>query len=141
VTTKSYCRSSPGSQAKHEASSAFARAGSGATSNFGQILKEVLWCLVTEGGISYRRVRLSYGLDDDAVEERRRELIGIKRLAADVGGESLVRAPESAPPATAHSSARRRNAARARNSSGYDAHADLLMVLTQAVRLSSARPR
>jgi class 3 adenylate cyclase len=62
--------------------------------NFARVLKEVVWCLVTEGGISYRRIRLSYGLDDDAVEELRRELISIKRLAADVDGERLVWAPE-----------------------------------------------
>src|SRR6202040_2226550 len=62
--------------------------------NFVRVLKEVIWCLVTEGGISYRRIKLSLGLDDDAVEELRRELIGIKRLAADVDGERLVWAPE-----------------------------------------------
>jgi class 3 adenylate cyclase len=62
--------------------------------NFARVLKEVLWCLVTEGGISYRRVKLSYGLDDDAIEELRHELISVKRLAADVDGERLVWAPE-----------------------------------------------
>jgi hypothetical protein len=31
---------------------------------------------VTEGGISYRRIKLRFGLDDDAVEELRCELIG-----------------------------------------------------------------
>jgi hypothetical protein len=62
--------------------------------NFARVLKEVLWCLVTEGGISYRRIRLSYSLDDDAVEELRRELVSVKRLAADVDGERLVWAPE-----------------------------------------------
>jgi class 3 adenylate cyclase len=65
--------------------------------NFARVLKEVLWCLATEGGISYRRIKLSYGLDDDAVEELRRELISIKRLAADVEGERLVWAPEGLP--------------------------------------------
>jgi class 3 adenylate cyclase len=65
--------------------------------NFEQVLKEVLWCLVTEGGISYRRIRLSFGLDDDALEEVRRELIGVKRLAADVDGELLVWAPAARP--------------------------------------------
>jgi class 3 adenylate cyclase/predicted ATPase len=64
---------------------------------FARVLKEVVWCLVTEGGISYRRIKLSFGLDDDAVEELRRELIGIKRLAADVDGERLVWAPEGRP--------------------------------------------
>jgi len=62
--------------------------------NFARVLKEVLWCLVTEGGISYRRIKLSFGLDDEGLEELRRELIGIKRLAADVEGELLVWAPE-----------------------------------------------
>ena len=62
--------------------------------NFSRVLKEVLWCLVTEGGISYRRIRLSFGLDDDGLEELRRELIVIKRVAADVDGEVLVWAPE-----------------------------------------------
>jgi hypothetical protein len=62
--------------------------------NFARVLKEVLWCLVTEGGISYRRIKLSFGLDDDGLEELRRELIGIKRLAADVEGELLVWAPD-----------------------------------------------
>ena len=61
--------------------------------NFARVLKEVLWCLVTEGGISYRRIRLSFGLDDDALEELRSELIGIKRVAADIDGEFLVWAP------------------------------------------------
>jgi class 3 adenylate cyclase len=58
------------------------------------VLKEVLWRLVTEGGISYRRIKLNFGLDDNGLEELRRELIGIKRLAADVDGELLVWAPD-----------------------------------------------
>jgi Adenylate and Guanylate cyclase catalytic domain len=65
--------------------------------NFTRVLKEVLWCLVTEGGISYRRIKLSYGLDDDAVEELRRELISIKQMAADADGERLVWAPQGQP--------------------------------------------
>jgi hypothetical protein len=64
---------------------------------FARVLKEVLWCLVTEGDISYRRIKLSYGLDDPAVEELRRELITTKRLAMDVDGERLVWAPERLP--------------------------------------------
>ena len=62
--------------------------------DFDQVLKEVLWRLVTEGSISYRRIKLSFGLDDDGLEELRRELIAIKRLAADVDGELLVWAPD-----------------------------------------------
>jgi len=52
--------------------------------DFDQVLKEVLWRLVTEGSISYRCIRLNSGLGDDGLEELRRELIGIKRLATDV---------------------------------------------------------
>jgi class 3 adenylate cyclase len=62
--------------------------------DFEQILKEVLWRLVTEGSVSYRRIKRSFGLDDDALEDVRRELIGIKRVAADVDGEMLVWAPD-----------------------------------------------
>jgi Adenylate and Guanylate cyclase catalytic domain len=62
--------------------------------DFDQVLKEVLWRLVTEGSISYRRIRLNFGLDDDGLKELRRELIGIKRVAADVDGELLIWAPE-----------------------------------------------
>ena len=53
--------------------------------NFARVLKEVLWCLVTEGSISYRRIKLTFGLDDDGLEELRSELIGVKRL----GGSRL----------------------------------------------------
>jgi len=62
--------------------------------DFEQVLKEVVWRLVTEGSISYRRIKLSFGLDDDGLEELRRELIVIKQVAADVDGEVLVWAPE-----------------------------------------------
>src|SRR5207248_6707149 len=60
---------------------------------FARVLKEVIWCLVTEGSLSYRRISLSFGLNDDGLDELRRELIFIKRLAADVDGERLVWAP------------------------------------------------
>jgi hypothetical protein len=62
--------------------------------DFEQVLKEVVWRLVTEGRISYRRIKLSFALDDDGLEELRRELIGLKRLAADVDGELLVWEPD-----------------------------------------------
>src|SRR6516164_10593359 len=62
--------------------------------NFERVLQKVLWRLVTEGSISYRRIKLSFGLDHDGLEELRRELIGIKRVAADVDGKVLVWAPE-----------------------------------------------
>src|SRR5215469_8352996 len=62
--------------------------------DFEQVLKEVVWRLVTEGRISYRRIKLSFALDDDGLEELRSELIGVKRVAADVDGQILVWAPE-----------------------------------------------
>ncbi len=62
--------------------------------NFSRVLKEVLWCLATEGGISYRRIKRGFRLDDDALEDLRRELIGTLHIAADVEGELLVWAPE-----------------------------------------------
>jgi hypothetical protein len=37
--------------------------------DFEQVLKEVVWRLVTEGCISYRRIKRSFGLDDDALED------------------------------------------------------------------------
>ena len=58
--------------------------------DFEQVLKEVVWRVITEGRISYRRIKLNFALDDDGLEELRRELIGLKRLAADVDGELLV---------------------------------------------------
>src|ERR1700757_5060150 len=62
--------------------------------NFERVLQKVLWRLVTERSISYRRIKLSFRLDDDGLEELRRELVVIKRVAADVEGEVLVWAPE-----------------------------------------------
>jgi len=62
--------------------------------NFARVLKEVLWCLVAEGSISYRRIKLSFGLDHDGLEELRRELIDVKRVAVDIDGQLLVWAPE-----------------------------------------------
>ena len=38
--------------------------------DFEQVLKEVLWRLVTEGSISYRRIKRVFGLDDDTLDGR-----------------------------------------------------------------------
>jgi class 3 adenylate cyclase len=69
--------------------------------NFARVLKEVVWCLVTEGPISYRRIQRSFGLDDAGLEDLRRELIAVKRLAADLDGELLVWAAQAGPPSAA----------------------------------------
>jgi class 3 adenylate cyclase/predicted ATPase len=65
--------------------------------DFAQALKEVVWCLVTEGSISYRRIKRGFALDDDALEDLRRELIGTLRVASDRDGELLVWAPGTRP--------------------------------------------
>ncbi len=62
--------------------------------NFERVLQKVLWCLVTEGSISYRRIKRRFGLDDDALEDVRRELIGALHIATDLDGEFLVWAPD-----------------------------------------------
>src|SRR6516162_4479883 len=62
--------------------------------DFEQVLKEVLWRLVTEGRISYRRIKRGFDLDDDALEDVRREMINTLRIAADIDGELLVWAPD-----------------------------------------------
>ena len=66
--------------------------------NFARVLKEVLWCLVTEGSIFYRRIKRGFDLNDDALEDDRREMISTLRIAADIDGELLVWAPEGARP-------------------------------------------
>ena len=43
--------------------------------NFERVLRKVLWRLVTEGSISYRRIKRSFGLNNDALEDVRRELV------------------------------------------------------------------
>ncbi len=70
------------------------RANGDGSVNFARVLKEVLWCLVTEGSISYRRIRRGFGLDDDALEDVRRELISALHIATDLDGEFLVWAPD-----------------------------------------------
>ena len=49
--------------------------------NFPRVLKEVLWCLVTEGSMSYRLIKRGFDLDDDALEDVRREMISTLRIA------------------------------------------------------------
>ena len=62
--------------------------------NFERVLQKVLWRLVTEGSISYRRIKRRFGLDDDALEDVRCELIGALHIATDFDGEFLVWAPD-----------------------------------------------
>ena len=62
--------------------------------NFERVLQKVLWRLVTEGSVSYRRIKRSFGLDDDALEDVRRVLISALHIATDLDGEFLVLAAE-----------------------------------------------
>ena len=62
--------------------------------DFEQVLKEVLWRLVTEGSVSYRRIKRGFNLDDEILEDVRREMISTLRIAADVDGELLVWTPD-----------------------------------------------
>ena len=62
--------------------------------NFERVLQKVLWRLLTEGSISYRRMKRGFNLDDETLEDVRREMISTLRIAADVDGEHLVWAPD-----------------------------------------------
>ena len=68
--------------------------------NFERVLQKVLWRLVTEGSISYRRIKRSFDLDDDGLEDVRRELIGhchsgrCRRRASRLGAEGRLARPE-----------------------------------------------
>ena len=62
--------------------------------NFERVLQKVLWCPVTEGSVAYRRIKRSFGLDDDALEDVRRVLISGLHIATDLDGEFLVWAPD-----------------------------------------------
>jgi class 3 adenylate cyclase len=69
-------------------------ANGGKRVNFERVLQKVLWRLVTEGSITYRRIKRRFGLDDDALEDVWRELISALHIATDLDGEFLVWAPD-----------------------------------------------
>jgi len=58
-------------------------ANEGGSVNFERVLQKVFWCLVTEGSVAYRRIKRSFGLDDDALEDVRRVLISALHIAAE----------------------------------------------------------
>jgi class 3 adenylate cyclase/predicted ATPase len=57
---------------------------------FAKVLARVTWLLVTENTVSYQRLRRDFGLDDGALEDLRRQLVLIHKVATDQGGESLA---------------------------------------------------
>ena len=60
---------------------------------FSEVLKETVWLLVTEGRVSYRRLRREFDLDDQTLEDLRIELIEGKCLAFDEDGQFLHWSP------------------------------------------------
>jgi hypothetical protein len=48
--------------------------------NFERVLQKVLWRLVTEGSISYRRIKRRFDLDDDALVVRCQRMVPIRWL-------------------------------------------------------------
>jgi class 3 adenylate cyclase/predicted ATPase len=66
------------------------------------ILAQTVWLLLTEGRVSYDRLRLEFELDDQAIEAIRKELIQVKKFAVDKNGEFLLWAGAQQPSATAN---------------------------------------
>src|SRR5262245_52566957 len=79
---------------------------------FFELLSHIIELLQREGRVSYRALKRAFGLDDDAIEDVKEELIHTKRLARDEDGrvlvwtggagatpESITRSPSPAPPA------------------------------------------
>src|SRR5580693_3243196 len=59
-----------------------------ATTTFSQTLTFVVGLLCLEKRVSYRRLQLEFGLDDETLDDVRHELI-VRRLAIDENGEGL----------------------------------------------------
>jgi class 3 adenylate cyclase len=64
---------------------------------FNRILQEVVWCLLTEGRISYYRIRHDFGLDREGLDELRSVLVEAKGWATDQDGQFLVSALQVRP--------------------------------------------
>ena len=58
--------------------------------DFYAVLAQVLELLQREGRVSYRALKVQFGLDDDQLEALKDELIEAKRLAVDERGRVLV---------------------------------------------------
>ena len=57
---------------------------------FVNVLARVTWLLVCENIVSYQRIKRDFGLNDDSIEDLRRQLVQIKRVAIDQDGEYLI---------------------------------------------------
>src|SRR3954451_7093149 len=69
----------------------------GCAVRFTRILQEVVWCLLTEGRISYYRIRHDFGLDREGLDELRLVLVEAKGWATDQDGQHLVSALQARP--------------------------------------------
>ena len=69
----------------------------GVAVRFSRILQEVVWCLLTEGRISYYRIRHDFGLDREGLDELRSVLVEAKGWATDQDGRFLVSALQARP--------------------------------------------
>ena len=58
--------------------------------NYRDVLAGVTWLLLSEGAVTYRRIRREFDLDSATLEDVRHELIQTKRCALDRDGEFLV---------------------------------------------------
>src|ERR671936_782987 len=78
------------------------------TMTFEEILTQVLTLLQREKRLSYRALKVRFGLDDEHLAALRDEIIEAKQLAADDRGLVLVWTGDGAPapPATASTPAR-----------------------------------
>jgi class 3 adenylate cyclase len=57
---------------------------------FFELLSHIIELLQREGRVSYRALKREFGLDDDAIEDVKEELIYTKRMARDEDGRVLV---------------------------------------------------
>jgi hypothetical protein len=62
----------------------------GGVVEFLDVLAKVAWTLLSEGRVSYCRIKRTYNVDDGALEDLRHELIVVKHVAVDLEGEFLV---------------------------------------------------
>src|SRR5262245_21297846 len=74
--------------------------GGGVAMTFDEILAQVLDLLQRERRLSYRALKVRFGLDDDHLEALKDEIIAAKQLAVDEQGRVLVWTgePASSPP-------------------------------------------
>src|SRR5262249_47232251 len=87
----------------------WSRTNGGMAMTFDEVLAQVLDLLQRERRLSYRAIKVRFGLDDDHLEALKDEIIEAKQLAVDERGRVLVWTGDSAsspPPAAPPTSTR-----------------------------------